>query len=346
MKLKTVSFTTFNLLNLNEPNLPIYTNDGWSEAVYNKKIAWTAECLKTMKADVFGFQELWHNKSLKNAFSAAGLDNDYTLLIPNGHNGKKIVCAGAVRSDILVGQPEWISEFPDSVRLESKGDDPQTPSIKVAIKKFSRPVLHFRVKPREDVEDVHVYVCHFKSKGPTKIFKEKWYNENKNKYQDHTESLGYSLSTIRRTAEAAALKVLITKQTKKTDIPVVVLGDVNDGIDSNTMNVLTGQPSYLTGFSLGGGDADLYTAQVLQNYRSQRDVYYTHEFNKMRESLDQILVSQEFYDNSKKRIWEFDGLTVKNDHLNFDDHKTSGTNDHGIVRASFKFRPAKKIATS
>ena len=58
-----------------------------------------------------------------------------------------------------------------------------------------------------------------------------------------------------------------------------------------------------------------------------------------------ILVSQEFYDNSKKRLWMFDGLVINNDHLNFDDHKSDGTNDHSIIRATFEHRPIKKDAT-
>jgi len=53
------------------------------------------------------------------------------------------------------------------------------------------------------------------------------------------------------------------------------------------------------------------------------------------------LVSQEFYDNSRKRVWAFLGSEVMNDHLNRDDHKESGTTDHGIVKATFEFRPVK-----
>jgi hypothetical protein len=33
-------------------------------------------------------------------------------------------------------------------------------------------------------------------------------------------------------------------------------------------------------------------------------------------------------------------MDVDNDHLNRDDHKESGTTDHGIVRAQFEYRPA------
>jgi hypothetical protein len=69
-------------------------------------------------------------------------------------------------------------------------------------------------------------------------------------------------------------------------------------------------------------------------------VYYTHVFQRMRESLDHILVSEQFYDHSRRRRWLFDGMTINNDHLDFDNHKADGTNDHGIIRAVFKHRPA------
>ena len=121
----------------------------------------------------------------------------------------------------------------------------------------------------------------------------------------------------------------------------MVIGDLNDSQHSNTLNIMTGQPNYLlSGYSKGGSDVNLYSVGTLQEYRSQRDVYYTHVFNKTRESLDHILVSQEFYDNSFKRIWAFKGMDIRNDHLNADDHKASGSSDHGIVHATFEYRPA------
>ena len=115
---------------------------------------------------------------------------------------------------------------------------------------------------------------------------------------------------------------------------------MNDGKDSNTLNILSEQPTYLSPLSSGGGDNALYTAQTMQEYRSVRDVYYTHVYKGQRESLDHIMFSQEFYDNSKRRKWAFDEMLVQNDHLNFDDHKESGTNDHGVIRVGFKWKPA------
>lgn len=335
-----VSFATCNLYNLNEPGLRIYRDeDGWSLEEYNRKLRWTAQAISNIRADVWAFQELWHTDSLNNVFSSATFTDDYTLLIPPNHAGERIVCAGAVRSNILVGNPEWIDDFPDYFRLSSGGDDDQTSDISVQIDRFSRPVLHFEVKPRSNGKRIHVYVCHFKSKGPTRIYTEPWYSAQV--YSKHSEAIGAAISTIRRTAEATALRLLLTDKMKETGTPVVVMGDLNDSQHSNTLNILTGQPNYLlSGMSRGGSDVDLYSVGALQEYRSQRDVYYTHVFKNMRESLDHILVSQEFYDNSRNRIWAFKGMEVFNDHLNSEKHKENGSPDHGIVHAEFEYRPA------
>lgn len=345
MDLKTLSIATFNLLNLNEPGLPMYNDTaGWSADQYARKIDWTQRMIRLLQADVFGFQELWHGDSISRAAQAAGLDGDYDLLVPPDAKGKGIVCAAMVRKGLLSGEPDWIVDFPDKFVLQSTGDDPQTPAITVKIDSFSRPVLHFTIAPRQDHEPVHVYVCHFKSKGPTKVFRESWFKAEPDIYKKHATNIGSAVSTIRRTAEAAALRFLLSEQMKGNRSPVIVIGDINDGQHSNTVNILTEQPRYLVGESMGGGDVSLYTAQTLQEYRTSRDIYYTHIHQDVMESLDHILVSEEFYDNSRRRLWMFDGMTVNNDHLNFDDHKTSGTNDHGVICAKFKYKPIKKEA--
>jgi endonuclease/exonuclease/phosphatase family metal-dependent hydrolase len=336
-----VSFATFNLYNLNQPGVPIYSDaDGWDAEAFQKKVAWTRSTLLKMPSDVWGFQELWHEEALAEVFNHPDL-RDFRVLVPAGHGGDRIVCAGAAREEILVGEPQWIEDFPDKFVLESAGDDGQTSDIAVHIEKFSRPVLHFRVRPRSDGKAISVYVAHLKSKAPTKVYREGWYRDDTEYYRKHSEALGASLSTIRRTAEATALRMLLTEQMKGTDDPVVVLGDLNDGQNSNTLNILTGQPNYiLSGLDRGGGDTDLYSAGTLQDYRSDRSVYYTHIYQNTHESLDHLLVSQEFYDNSRKRLWAFKGIDIYNDHLNEDDHKADGTSDHGVVRATFEYRPA------
>jgi endonuclease/exonuclease/phosphatase family metal-dependent hydrolase len=338
-----VTFASCNLFNINIPGLSVYSDrDGWVQEAYDKKVAWTGQMINTVDADVWGFQELWHARALEDVFNAAKLEDKHTLLIPPAHAGESIVCAGAVREDILDSEPEWIHNFPEKFKLDSGGDDPQTGGIAVSIQSFSRPVLHFCVKPRANGKTISVYVAHFKSKAPSKLFLENWYRSDKSYYSRHSSALGVAVSTIRRTAEAAALRMILTEEMKGNEKPVVLLGDLNDSQHSNTINILTGQPNYLlSGLSKGGSDTALYTAGTLQEYRSLRDVYYTHIYQNVRESLDHILVSQEFYDNSRKRIWAFKGMELFNDHLNADNHKEDGTSDHGIVCATFEYRPAK-----
>jgi predicted extracellular nuclease len=209
----------------------------------------------------------------------------------------------------------------------------------VQIPGFSRPVLHFQVALRDEPPLIEVFVAHLKSKLPTQINGEPWYDADPETYRDHRNALGGAISTIRRTAEATALRVLLTEVMKGNETPVLVLGDLNDGQHSNTINILTEQPSYLVGESLGGADIGLYTAQTLQEYRDTRDVYYTHVHQDLRESLDHVLVSEQFYDHSRRRRWLFDGLSISNDHLNDEDHRATGTGDHGVVKVAFRWKP-------
>ncbi|MFY0635300.1 MAG: endonuclease/exonuclease/phosphatase family protein [Vannielia sp.] len=346
MARRDISFSSMNLLNLQLPGEAIYGDtDGWDAGVYARKIVWSGRTLQRIAADVVGFQELWAPAALDQLLSAAGLAGTHTALTPPGHNGRSIVCAAAVRSDILTGTPEWITDFPPEMVLRSGGDDPQQSDISVQLTSFSRPVLHFQVRPTDDTPAIHVFICHFKSRRPTQVWRERgWYDRDV--HGPHSTALGYAISTIRRTAEAAALRVLVTRLTKGTATPAVLIGDMNDGKESNTLNILSEQPTYLSPLSTGGGDNALYTAQTLQEYRSVRDVYYTHVYKGQRESLDHILFSEQFYDNSKRRLWAFDEMTVENDHLNFDDHKTSGTTDHGVLRTAFKWKPAPGAASA
>ncbi len=351
MSLEEFSVATFNLYNFQVPGKAM--NPGqkkWTENEFKLKVQWTVWQLVTLNPDIVGLEELWNKKALEavlnynygTADAPKMLKDDYDAL-DKPATGGKIVCGALVRKGLLTGEPKWQDSFPDATNLELKDDpaDPQSPEIKVSIDAFSRPVLRFQVNLRDDQPPTEVFVAHLKSKLETRVNKEPWFVADEAKYKNHQKALGGGISTIRRTAEAVALRIILTDVMKKpTPTPVIVLGDFNDGQTSNTANILTEQPQILVGGAMGGANVGLYTAQTLQEYRDTRDVYYTHVHQGLRESLDHVLVSEEFYDNSRKRLWLFDGLVINNDHLNFENHKETGTGDHGIVKASFKFNPA------
>ncbi len=341
MDLDRFGVATFNLYNFQLPGRSMHPGQRvWTEREYSRKVTWVGDVLRDLRPDIVGLQELWHADAMAAALDRANLDDDYDLLAEPA-NGGRIVCAALVRKGLLRGEPQWISAFPPQVHLENTAGDPQAPDIKVAITGFSRPVLAFDVALREAPPLTRVFVAHLKSKLPAQIHEEPWYDKEVHGF--HRTALGAALATIRRTAEATALRVLLTQVMKGTVTPVMVLGDLNDGHHSNTINILTEQPRYLVGDSRGGGDIALYTAQTLQEYRDTRDVYYTHVHEDLRESLDHVLVSEQFYDHSYRRQWLFDGLTITNDHLNVDDgsaRREKGIGDHGIVNVRFRWRPA------
>jgi endonuclease/exonuclease/phosphatase family metal-dependent hydrolase len=344
------SVATFNLFNLQEPGKPMNRGQTpWTPEQFKLKVQWTVWQLTTLNPDIVGLQELWSKKALDAVLDynygskekPKRLKDEYDPLATPA-TGAKIVCGALVRKQLLTGEPKWVEEFPKAVRLELKKDpaDKQAPEIKLRIKAFSRPALRFQVKLRDDQTPTEVFVAHLKSKLPTRVDKEPWFVDDPGLYRAHRTALGAGISTIRRTAEAVALRVMLTDVMRNTATPVIVLGDMNDGQTSNTANIVTEQPKFLVGEAVGGADVGLYTAQTLQEYRDTRDVYYTHVHEGLRESLDHVFVSEQFYDNSRRRLWLFDGLVINNDHLNFEDHKGAGTGDHGVVKVSFKFNPA------
>ncbi len=345
MDLDRFSVATFNLYNLQLPDRAM--NPGqrpWTDTEYRRKLTWIGNQIRELDADIVGLQELWHADAIAAAIERANLDDDYDLLATPATGGR-ITCGALVRKGLLRGTPQWIGTFPDAMHLESTTDDPQAPDMSVRVTGFSRPVLSFEVALREAPPLTRVFVSHLKSKLPADLGREPWFKADVDRYKNHRTALGAALSTIRRTAEATALRVILTEAMKGTVTPVIVLGDLNDGQHSNTVNILTEQPRYLVGDSRGGGDIVLYTGQTLQEYRDTRDVYYTHVHDDLRESLDHVLVSEQFYDNSYRRLWLFDGLIINNDHLNDVDpnaHRAKGTGDHGLVKVSFKYEPARQ----
>jgi len=231
--------------------------------------------LKDLDADIIGFQELWDPKALKDAFKKAGLDQVYTLV--TRLKAGKISTALAVRSEHEVLKSKWVEGFPKELILKkrkSKKDEPDD-KISVSANNFSRAVLRVEIRPKQGSKkapDIVVYIAHLKSKLAMQLDEEE---SKKPTVKIHATAIGSALSTIRRASEAAALRILLTKDTKGTRKPVVALGDFNDNQLSVTTSIVTGDPSYRTMVSSRKGqssDIGFYAVSSLQEYppRSHR----------------------------------------------------------------------------
>lgn len=366
MAIRDLSIATFNLLNLQIPGRTTYTDgkphfpdDEDGRRAYERKVEWIAARLREVDADVIGFQELWSAEALHDCFEKAGLASDYDLVARDAPGTGRPQVALAVRkgrngqSRLLEG--DWRAAFPPSFRFDAlRETDGAKEVVTITIDQFSRPVLIARIQPdgkRPTPPVVTLIVAHLKSKGPARV---SFADPLPDVLVHHAEHAKSALAHIRRVMEAGALRVMLDalmKSEADDDIsPVVVLGDLNDDTLSVTNELISGQPGYrVFQKSTAGGRADkgLYSVERLQQYRSIRHVYYTHIYKHKRESLDHILVSEEFYDHSRKRLWSFREMEVINDHLNREGFKESlGASDHGVVRAVFDWNPMpKRIAT-
>jgi predicted extracellular nuclease len=364
--MRDISFATFNLYNLQLAGAPMYPRSvPYDAAEFAAKIAWAAEMIVRLDADVIAFQELWAREALEAVLGRDGVDPGYrpAYIAEGAWDGVAVACA--VRAPWEIRAVERHKAFPPAMRLVKRKQsmaelraappsadalvDPERDpafvptqedeGVSVAIDEFSRSVLQVTVghAGAAEVPPIEVFCTHLKSKLATPL--------DDPEYRDpavrpHAMALGTAISTIRRIAEAAALRIVVDGALRGGDRPVVVLGDLNDGTFSDVLAVLSGQPSFrVVATSTAGARSDtgLYTGVQLQQLRSLGDVYYTHEYRNVREVIDHVLVSEQFYDWSEKRVWAFKEMRFFNDHVPAEDRLRS---DHGQVVARFDWEPA------
>lgn len=358
-----LSFATMNLYNLQVPRRKTYPNARpLSAEEYRAKIRFTAQMLVAAEADIWSFQELWAARALRDAFEEAGLADDYEIIARDAPGiGRPQVALAARRGmiDFAGRAPDddawWIEDFPEELVLKKRRT---IEKVSVTIRDFSRPILSATINPGRGPA-IRTLSCHLKSKRPIRLDQEE---ADVFEIAIHGDDIGSALASIRRTAEAAALRVLLNKSMSGNDVPHVVLGDLNNGSLSVSTGIITGEPRYRLMESsrlVSGGRADrgLYSVETLTQYRSQRHVTYTHIWENKLETLDHILVSEELYDHSPKRIWAFREAVVFNDHLTLAHDRDAiareieahgrralWPNDHGVVRAEFEHRPFRTDA--
>lgn len=291
---------TFNLCNLALPNVFFYPHDRYSPEVYAQKKLWTAQQLMRMRADLVGFQEVFHAEALEEAIAASQL-YDKAQLIVGKRSGDSPAVALVSRFPVL--DYRVIEKFPAGARLDVQG-------AKLPLNRFSRPVLAVRVALSRSLECT-VFVVHLKSKRPIMP-------DNVDRHDPIEKAKGQARSLILRAAEATALRLTLMELLRHRDYPVIVMGDVNDGGLAVTTQIVAGEPPHRQlepEFKRQLWDVLLYNVKDIQARRSYSDFYYTHIHNGHYESLDHVLISQEFASENPRRIGRVSYVSVFNDHL-------------------------------
>lgn len=326
-----MSRDTFKVGSFNLYNLPLagerYYNHIYPQDQYDKKVEWIVGQLGRMDADIVGFQEVFHTAALEQVLAKSGKYENASVRVAGGTGEGPSV--GLV-SRFPAVDIDVIPDFPEAAHLEIDG-------TKIPIYSFSRPVLKAKLQVRPDLR-VMVFVVHLKSKRP-KI------SEGADPHDPRERALGHARSLMLRAAETTALRHILLNTLQGSDYPVIVMGDFNDDGGAVTSKIVSGSPPWRN-LRLEQKqriwDVVLYNVKDIQARQSYRDVYYTHVHNGHYESLDHILVSQEFVRQNPNRRGRVEYVKVFNDHLIdqtlSDDTIPRWQSDHGQVVTTIGLR--------
>jgi endonuclease/exonuclease/phosphatase family metal-dependent hydrolase len=318
---------TFNAYNLALPNVEFYPYRHYTSSEYRQKKNWIGEQLLRMKADLIGFQEVFHEQALQEAVAASPQHRDCKVIMaPRTRRGPTVGLAS--RFPIL--SHRVYDTFPAESLLEVEGAE-------IPLRHFSHPVLSARVQLSDRVECT-VVVVHLKSKRPI-------FPEGIDRFDPIERAKGQARSLILRVAEATALRTILMEALQHRHQPVIVLGDVNDGGSAVTSQIVSGEPPWRKlSFEQKQAlwDVVLYHVKDIQARQSYDDFYYTHIHNGRHESLDHIMVSQEFVAQNPHHIGRVIYVSVFNDHLVDETLSPESIepwqSDHGQVVATIELR--------
>jgi predicted extracellular nuclease len=314
---------TFNLYNLVLPNTPYHNRQIYTPEEYQKKMQWVSSQLVRMGADIVGFQEVFHAAALTEALKLSQLYEQGELILANPTGQNPVV--GLVSNFPIISW-EVFSQFPVSARLEVDG-------MELPFNRFSHPILAAKIAIKNNLI-CRIFVVHLKSKRPI-------FPDGVNFNSPLERAKGQALSLLLRAAEATAFRHILLEILKDKDEPVIVMGDINDGSLAVTSQIITGDiPRKNQRFEKKQDlwDILLYVAKDIQERQSFSDHYYTHIHNGHYESLDHIMVSQEWVAQNPANIGRVTYVSVFNDHL-LDDTLAEETipnwqSDHGQVVVS------------
>lgn len=320
MNRKQFRVGTFNLSNLALPGVEFYRGDQYSPDEYDKKLLWIAQQLERMNCQIVGFQEIFHKEALQATLRQSPVCQNYQIIMTEGaKDGPDLALA---TSFPVLGHHVY-TQFPQQSLLSI--DDAPIP-----IHHFSHPVLSVEVELSPGIQCT-VFVVHLKSKRPMMA-----------KGADPSDPVelakGQMRSLIRRAAEATALRFILMEVLHGRRYPVIVMGDVNDSHTAVTTQLVTGQPpweSWPYRKKVPVWDVLLYQVKDIQARLGYGDYYYTYIYNGHYDSLDNIMVSEEFAPRNRDRIGQVTYVSVYNDHL-FDqtllgDPIERWKSDHGQV---------------
>ena len=321
----TLWVASCNLLNLALPGRRFYPNqEPYGNDDYGRKVDWLGGQLARLNADIAGFQEVWDEAALRAVVARSGL-RYAQVLAPGTEQGAEGTPRLGLATRLAVEAVASVADFAPHERV-------LVPELGEQVR-FERPVLQATLRTRQG-RKLQVLVAHLKSKRPKFL-----QDANGQPLEDRDDPVvgvrAALRSLIMRGAEAAALRGLVLRLVHHTRDPLILLGDLNDGPQSVTSQMIAATDA--VAYDRQARDVALFHAYEVQTERAlKRDLVYSHVHQGMPDILDQIWVSEEFVPGGRFAIGDVRRVEYFNDHLN--EGRDRSRSDHGFVRALLRLQ--------
>lgn len=312
-----IRFATLNVCNLALPGVRYYDGiEPYTEEEYALRIAWLAQQLDRLDADVVGLQEVFSVAALRDALARTRNYRDAWQVCEDAQQPDGKPAPGvALISRLRVIEAEYHRRLPGESGFPlPQRDEP--------VAGFTRPVLRARLL-LTPTRSLHLFVLHLKSQRPDYI------DANGGATADAV-ALAMLRSLMRRGIDAWGVRRLVAETVAREAAPVMVMGDFNDSADAVTTRIV------MTGAADGGEGWLRHCSRLAHRRDPLRDTGYTHIHGPRHDSIDHVLVSQEFDPAAANAIAESIEVAYLNDHLCL---PTPGASDHGAVLVRMRLKP-------
>ena len=324
---------SFNLLNLRSPGRTVYACPALGHAEYREKTRWLAQTFDRMDCALIGVQEVFDEEALQDCAARSRIFRDGSQVVAPGASGGADVPRVGLVSRLPVLALESIAELPPQAVITLPGA-PELGLPAPEHRRFSRPVLVATVDfGTAGVSlPVRVYVLHLKSRRPKRLEGMVEAGPVAESIDDPAiEARAHMRSLMIRAAEATGVRLLLLRDLVQSRLPVIVMGDFNDHAKALTTEIVTGR---MANRQLERRDHMLWHAAALQRpHALKRDLGYTKIHLGEPDSIDHVLLSEEFLPGGRHAIGEVIKVDYFNDHLN---DRNPLQSDHGAIRVSLR----------
>jgi endonuclease/exonuclease/phosphatase family metal-dependent hydrolase len=312
-----IRFATFNVCNLALPGMRFY--DGiapYTPEEYDTRVNWLAQQLDRLDADVIGLQEVFSQDALREVLARTQRYRDawHAWTEPALLEGK-LTPGVALISRIKASAPGTIHHaLPRGLSFSLPGKDGSVTS-------FTRPVLHARLQLGPE-RLLHLFVLHLKSQRPDLV-------DGDEENDAGAAGMAMLRSLLRRGIDAVGVRCLVEDALAEAAAPVMVMGDFNDDADAVTTRIAMFQPADEPWRGLR------HCSRLGARPDPLRNPGYSYVHGGRHDTIDHVLVSEEFDPASENAIAETIEVAYLNDHLSI---PTPGASDHGAVLVRVRFR--------